>query len=227
MARIFAIGDLHLSFSADKPMGVFGEQWENHAERLEENWQRTVAPEDTVLIPGDISWAMHLEDAVPDLEFIGRLNGTKLILKGNHDYWWNSLTKVKNILPESVHAIQNTSFQVGGYCVGGTRLWSLVDADATESGAKIYARELERLKLSLRSMPEGVEKIVMFHYPPVDENNMETAAVRILKEYGVRTVVYAHLHGKAHKAAVTGIHDGIQYIFAAADYLDFLPVQVF
>lgn len=224
--RIFAIGDLHLSFSCDKPMHVFGSAWENHVERLEEAWQRTVLPEDTVLIPGDISWAMHLPDAAADLAFIGRLNGTKLLLRGNHDYWWSSLTQVRRALPPSVYAIQNDAMRIGGYAIGGTRLWNPPAPQSAPEDQKIYARELARLELSLRSMPEDCERLVMLHFPPFDEKHGDTPATELLERYGVRHAVYAHLHGRAHRAAYTGEKNGVQYTFAAADYLEFVPKQI-
>lgn len=224
--RIFAIGDLHLSFSADKPMHVFGSVWENHAERLAEAWKQSVGAEDLVLIPGDISWAMRLSDAAADLAFIDALPGTKVLLRGNHDYWWNTVTQVRGRLPPSMHAIQNDSLVFGRYAVGGTRLWTLPNAQYTPQDEKIYTRELIRLELSLQSMPAEAEKIVMLHFPPFDERHGDTQATALLERYGVRCAVYAHLHGKAHRAAYTGEKNGVEYVFTAADYLLFQPKRI-
>jgi len=224
--RIFAIGDLHLSFSCDKPMEVFGPLWENHVERLEEAWQQTVGEEDLVLIPGDISWAMHLADAAEDLAFIGRLNGTKLLLRGNHDYWWSSLTQVRRALPAGVYAIQNDARVFDEYAIGGTRLWTPPNPQTTPEDRKIYERELARLELSLSAMPKEAEKIVMMHFPPFDEHHADSPVTELLERYGVRHAIYAHLHGKAHKLAFSGERNGVNYIFAAADYLKFCPIPV-
>lgn len=224
--RIFAIGDLHLSFSSDKPMEVFGAAWENHVERLENAWQQTVREDDLVLIPGDISWAMHLQDAAEDLAFIGRLNGTKLLLRGNHDYWWSSLTQVRRALPAGVYAIQNDARVFGNYAIGGTRLWTPPNPQQTAEDQKIYARELARLELSLSAMPKDAEKIVMMHFPPFDEKHADSPVTELLEQYGVRHAIYAHLHGKAHKLAFSGERNGVNYIFAAADYLQFCPIPV-
>ena len=225
--RIFALSDLHLSFSCEKPMDVFGDVWKDHAARIEENWQNTVSADDVVLVAGDISWAMSMQEAEKDLAFLGRLNGTKIILRGNHDYWWSSVTKVRSAVSDSVLAVQNNSFRVGDYAVGGTRLWTIPDGEAKPEDIRIYERELERLRLTLKSMPDGCERIVMTHYPPIDPVNMETRASAMMKEYGVSTVVYGHLHGRAHHGAVTGVHDGIRYVLTSADYLRFTPARIY
>ena len=224
--RIYALSDLHLSFSCGKPMDVFGDLWKDHAARIEENWQSTVTPDDAVLVAGDISWAMSMPEAKEDLAFLERLNGTKVILRGNHDYWWSSLTKVRSAVSDSVLVVQNNSFCLGDCVIGGTRLWNIPNGETKPEDVRIYERELERLKLSLKSMPDGYTKIVMTHYPPIDPVNMETPASAILKEYGVSTVVYGHLHGRAHHGAVTGEHDGIRYVLTSADYAGFRPVQI-
>ncbi|MBQ6426156.1 MAG: metallophosphoesterase [Clostridia bacterium] len=225
--RIFALSDLHLSLSCEKPMDVFGDVWKDHAGQIEENWQKTVSGEDIVLVAGDISWAMSMAEAADDLAFLGRLNGTKIILRGNHDYWWSSVTKVRSAVSDSILVVQNNSFCVGDYAIGGTRLWNIPNEETKPEDIKIYDREMERLKLTLGSMPDGKIKIVMTHFPPLDPVNPETPATAIMKEHGVSTVVYGHLHGRAHHAAVTGEHDGIRYVLSSADYLKFTPVQIF
>ena len=224
--QVFALSDLHLSFTVDKPMDIFGSKWENHSEKIETAWQETVGEDDLVLVPGDISWAMRIEDAVPDLEFVDRLNGTKVIIRGNHEYWWDSVTKVRNILPPSIHAIQNDAFSFGNISVGGTRLWDLEAAATTEDGKKIYDREVGRLKLSLERMDADKERIIMVHYPVFDNAYMDTPAKHLLEEYKIKTVVYGHLHGKAQAGGFIGEKDGIDYHLVASDYLDFKPKQI-
>lgn len=223
---VYAIGDLHLPGHSQKPMDVFGSHWDRHFETITENWLRMIQPEDVVLIPGDISWAMHLADAAEDLAFIGRLNGTKLLLRGNHDYWWSSLTQVRRALPANVYAIQNDARVFGDYAVGGTRLWTPPNPQTTPEDQKIYDRELARLELSLSAMPKDAEKIVMMHFPPFDEKHADSPVTELLERYGVRHAIYAHLHGKAHRLAFSGERNGVNYIFAAADYLQFCPIPV-
>ncbi len=225
--QIFALSDLHLSFSCEKPMDVFGEIWEHHAERIQDNWQSVVGQNDIVLVAGDISWAMSMQEAREDLAFLGKLNGTKIILRGNHDYWWSSATKVRSAVSDSILVVQNNSFCIGDYVIGGTRLWNIPNEETKPEDIKIYNREIERLKLTLKSMPQGREKILMTHYPPIDPSNMETPASSMMKEYKVSTVVYGHLHGRAHHGAVTGEHDGIHYLLTSADYLKFTPARIY
>ncbi len=224
--RVFALGDLHLSFSVCKPMDRFGPLWEQHTEKIETAWQETVTDDDLVLIPGDISWAMRLEEVLADLSFIGRLNGKKAMIRGNHDYWWNSLTKLRSILPNSVYALQCDALQMGCFSVGGTRLWDLEQSSTTAEGKKIYDREMIRLMLSLDRMDKNSKRIVMTHYPPFDAAHPDAPAVEILEQYGIGHVVYGHLHGKAHKAAFNGDRNGVDYRLVSADYLDFRPLQI-
>ena len=224
--RVFAIGDLHLSFSCDKPMDVFGGAWDDHVARLARAWRATVSAEDLVLIPGDISWAMHLSEAAADLAFIGGLPGKKALLRGNHDYWWNSVSQVRAALPAGVCAIQNDALLLDGVSVGGTRLWTMPNAQTSANDEKIYARELGRLELSLSRMGEGGVRIAMLHFPPFDEAHGDTAVTALLERYRVQHAVYGHLHGKAHHAAFTGEKNGVQYHFVAGDYLQFCPKQI-
>ncbi len=170
--RLFAIGDLHLPGGDDKPMDVFGPQWDRHFLRIQENWQKLVEDEDTVLIPGDISWAMQLEDARADLEAIGSLPGRKVICKGNHDYWWNSISRVRSILPPSITAIQHSAADLGEATVCGTRGWLIPTKEAPldAQNEKIFLREAERLRLALdaaKNIAGGRPLIVMMHYPPL------------------------------------------------------------
>ncbi len=225
--HIYAIGDLHLSFSSDKPMDMFGPAWENHADRLLAAWEATITQDDLVLIPGDISWAMQLKDALPDLAFIGKLPGKKLLLRGNHDYWWSSLTQVRTALPEGMYALQNDAFPFGQYAICGTRGWTCPNAgNFTAQDQKIFDREVQRLALSLGSLPDGKIPIVMTHFPPYCEPEFDTAFTQLFVRYGVQKAVYAHLHGYAHKLAFIGVRDGVEYVFAAGDYLGFQPIKI-
>lgn len=224
---IYAIADVHLSHTVEKPMEIFGSAWEDHTRRLEACWKKTVADGDLVLIPGDISWAMQLEDAKEDLAFLDALPGKKLLLRGNHDYWWSSYTKVKQLLPDSIGAIQNNAVLRGNVAIGGTRGWTSPNSAAfSQDDRKIYERELGRLRLSLAAMPEGCEKLVMLHYPPLDDKLADTPFTLLLEEYGVCDVVYGHLHGPAHHSAFSGVHHGVRYHFASADYLSFCPLLI-
>ena len=222
--HVYAIGDLHLSFSSDKPMDVFGPAWRNHAARLEDAWRARVSEEDLVLIPGDISWAMQLKGASPDLAFIGRLPGKKLLLRGNHDYWWSSLTQVRAALPEGTYALQNDAFCCGGLCVAGSRGWSCPGGSGfTLTDEKIYQRELQRLELSLARVPPGRRTVVMLHFPPFNERRQASGFTRLIEDSGAELAVYAHLHGAAQKNAFEGTLNGVRYLLVAADHLDFTP----
>ncbi len=206
-------------------MDIFGGAWTHHAETLSRAWCEEVTSEDTVLIPGDVSWAMRLSEALPDLAFLEALPGKKILLRGNHDYWWSSLAKVKSVLPPSISAIQNDSVLVGDIAVGGTRGWSCPGAQGfTAEDEKIYTRELGRLELSLRSMPQSAEKLVMLHFPPFMGGMQDSGFSALCEAYGVSTVIYGHLHGQAHKYAFEGERNGVMYRLVAGDYLGFRPV---
>ena len=223
--RIFAIGDLHLPGNAQKPMDVFGDRWERHFERVCDAWQALVSPSDTVLIPGDISWALKLEDAAEDLNAIARLNGQKVLLRGNHDYWWSSLSKVRGLLPRGMHALQNDALTLDGAAFAGSRGWTLPQSAAYSAAEdeKIYSRELMRLELSLKNAPKGMPLIGMLHFPPFSERRAPGAFCGLFEAYGASEVVYGHLHGKACKNAFEGAHNGVNYTLCSADHLDFSP----
>jgi predicted phosphohydrolase len=231
MSRIFAIADLHLSLAGHKPMDIFGEQWSGHAGRMAEAWDGTVTDEDTVLLPGDLSWARDAEEAAPDLEWIGLRPGRKILMRGNHDSWWSSLTKVRAQLPPGCEPLQNNSYLEQGWVILGARGWtSPEDPNATEGDARIFKRELERLKLSIAHADEnhgaGAPRLAMLHYPPWIDGREPTKVVEHLKKAGVRICVYGHLHGEDHRIAVTGEHDGIIYRFIAADAVGFAPAEI-
>ena len=227
---VFAIGDLHLPGHDQKPMDVFGSHWDRHFETISENWRKKIGQDDLVLIPGDISWAMQLAEAKDDLDAIGRLPGTKLLLRGNHDYWWSSLSKLRAILPEKMHVIQNDALAIGGHIFCGTRGWNFPTAQQplNEQDEKIYQRELMRLRMSLDHAKklDGEDVTVMLHFPPLFADGLGTAFTDILEEYGVQHVVYGHLHGAGIKIGFEGEREGIQYHLVSCDALGFDPVQI-
>ena len=228
---LFAIGDLHLPGGDEKPMDIFGSHWDGHFQRISEDWRDRVRDTDTVLIPGDISWAMQLRDALPDLEAINALPGRKIILKGNHDFWWNTLSQVKSALPEGMQAIQHSAVDVGDAVVCGTRGWTLPTADTPLSAEdqKIFNREVIRLELALQAavkIQEGRPLVVMMHYPPLYDMERDTAFTRLLKKYPVTTVVYGHLHGAGIRVGYTGAWEGINYQLISCDSLDFRLAEV-
>ena len=196
--------------------------------RLAEAWARDVAEEDLVLIPGDISWAMQLAEAARDLAFLSGLPGKKVLLRGNHDYWWNSYRQVCDSLPPGVYAVQNNALRFDEVAVAGSRGWlsPLHNAFSEETDRKIFERELGRLRLSLSRLPEGTVNLVMLHFPPFSEKGEPTEFVRALEEFQVTHVVYGHLHGAAGKSAFSGQRNGIHYHFVSADYLTFSPKQI-
>lgn len=226
---LYAIGDLHLSFKSNKPMDIFGNQWLYHYKKIEDNWDYVVQEEDTVLIPGDISWAMSMEEAMPDLEWINRRPGKKILIKGNHDYWWASVTKLNNIF-KNMHFIQNNFYNYRNYAICGTKGWNPPnDNKFVEQDEKIYLRELHRLRLSLEAAREaGYHNIiVMLHYPPTNEKLEPSLITDILEEYGVEKVIYGHLHGEdAYRNGLIGNRKGVEYFLASCDYLNFKLLRI-
>jgi len=227
--KLFALADPHLGQGVNKAMDVFGPLWERHVERLAERWRATVGPEDTVLVAGDISWAMKLEDALVDLAFLHGLPGRKVLLKGNHDFWWGSRAKVERVLPPSLRLLQNDAVDLGGGVgVVGTRGWTPPGAPrAGEQDAAIFQRELLRFELSVKDAGDRFATLVaMLHFPPLYAGLGETAFVPLLKAAGVKACVYGHLHAGDHRFAVQGRRDGIDYYFVAADAVGFQPVRI-
>lgn len=227
--RVFAIADPHLSRAAPKPMDVFGPGWAGHPELFFECWRETVEDDDLVLVPGDISWAMSLEDALPDLHDLAALPGTKIISRGNHDYWWPGIGKLRAALPEGMFALQNNALKVGEVVVAGTRGWTSPGAfDFTPQDEKIYARELERLKLSLKAAAKlsGEKFVVMLHYPPTNARLEPSPITELLLAAAPDAVVYGHIHGEGVDAALADLGD-IEVHFVAADALGFTPKFLF
>jgi predicted phosphohydrolase len=225
---LYAISDLHLDLNGDKPMDVFGQNWFQHDKKIKDNWVKKVKDEDTVLIAGDISWSMKIEDGMNDLQWIHNLPGRKIMVKGNHDYWWVSITKLNNLY-EDMKFIQNNFFVYEDYAICGTRGWICPGGENFKAhDEKIYTRELSRLRMSLdAAVKEGFKKfIVMIHYPPMNEKLVESGFVEIFKEYSVEKVVYGHLHGPSLTKALNGEKDGVEYILTSGDYLDFNPIKI-
>jgi predicted phosphohydrolase len=226
--KIWGISDLHLSFSTDKPMDIFGSHWLNHADQMAEHWDRLVAPEDLVLVPGDLSWAMKLEEARKDMDWIGARPGLKILVKGNHDFWWSAIGKVRAFIPPSCIALQNDAYDAGEFVIAGSRCWSAPGSfDYTAADEVIYRRELERLKMSLdkaKAMAQGRPIIAAIHYPPFTMGQENTAYADLLEQYPVKICVYGHLHGaKSFKYAFEGMRNGILYLMLSCDYLQFKP----
>ena len=228
---LFAIGDLHMSGGDEKPMDVFGPQWDRHFFRISENWRREVSTEDTVLIPGDISWAMQLKDAVPDLQAIAELPGRKVLCKGNHDYWWNSISQVRQAMPEGMIPLQHSAADLGDLVVCGTRGWMIpTEGNPLEpEDEKIYLREAQRLTLALdeaERIAAGRPIAVMMHFPPLLAGERESAFTGILESRGVFLCVYGHLHGAGIRSGFTGEQNGVRYVLTSCDSIDFSPLRI-
>ncbi len=218
--KIFAVADLHLSGGTNKTMDVFGKQWEGHFDRIRASWESQVGAEDTVLLPGDLSWAMQMKDALPDLKEIGCLPGRKIILRGNHDYWWSSVTRLREALPEKMYAIQNDAIRFEDFTFCGSRGWTHPGGDGPEDGEtrRIYERELIRLELSLDQAKRlGGRLIVMTHFPPLGEKHEHTPMSSLISRYSPTDVVYGHLHAASLKGAFNGTRDGIRYHCVSCD----------
>ena len=218
---VFAIADLHLP-AQTKPMDVFGPHWKDHFQRIRQDWSTRVSPEDLVLLPGDISWAMRLEEALEDLNSISGLPGRKVLLRGNHDYWWSSIGRVRRALPEGMYALQNDSLLLDGRLYAGTRGWTLPGPEATEDDLRIYNRERLRLEMSLkhaRSRDAEAPITVMMHYPPLSAE--APGFSDILEDYGVEDCVYGHLHGHSIFGGVRGLRGSVRYHQVSCDGLDF------
>ena len=230
--KLYAIADLHLDGGAGKPMDVFGEMWSGHCERVFGSWRRTVAEDDVVLVPGDISWAMHFKDALPDLNAISELPGRKVLLRGNHDYWWSSLSRMREALPECVKLVQNDALDMGSFVVCGSRGWMLPqDPDFKAADRKIYERELLRLGLSLsaaeRLDTDGKPIVCMLHFPPMLRDGEPTGFTELLEKHGVSICVYGHLHGAAAwDVGFKGERNGVRYELCSADSIGFTPKEI-
>ncbi|MCI9177192.1 MAG: serine/threonine protein phosphatase [Clostridia bacterium] len=231
---IYTIADLHLSFAQSKPMDIFGENWVNHEEKIKSNWIKKVKPDDTVILPGDFSWAMYLEDAFLDFRYLNSLPGNKILLKGNHDYWWTTITNMKKYLKENefetIDFLYNNSYCIENKIIVGTRGWNLLEDD----DGKMLNRETIRLELSIK---EGIKKygedkemIAFMHYPPITQGYLRQKKhmefVNVMKKYHVKRCYYGHLHGASYEEAVEGKIEGIELKLVSADYLDFNLITI-
>ena len=227
--KIFAIGDLHLSMGEDieKPMDIFGGEWVGHAEKLYNNWTESVTNDDIVIVCGDISWGLRLDEAVADLEWIHNLPGTKVFFKGNHDLWWQSAGRLNKMYDDgTMNFMQCKAYIAGDVAICGSRGWICPGTDGfSEHDRKIYDREAARLRLSLE---EGKKKIIgVLHYPPTNDKHQASDFTRLMEEYGVKTCVYGHLHGKdVFPNGLKGIYNGVEYRLVSLDYLQAKPEEV-
>ena len=225
---LYAIGDLHLSFEADKPMDVFGRLWTGYVDKLREGLS-VIGPEDTTVLLGDLSWSMDLNRAREDFAFINAIPGRKIILKGNHDYWWTTATKFYKFCREQgfsdLWILNNNCYEYGELAICGTRGWFFEEEKGGAHDEKILNRELIRLESSLKAAGEK-EKLVFLHYPPVYRGYLCRPILDLLHRYGVKRCWYGHLHSESHRLAVTGDFEGIDFRLAASDYTDFKPIAV-
>ncbi|HZK42561.1 MAG TPA: metallophosphoesterase [Clostridia bacterium] len=236
--RLFAIGDLHLAASVDKPMAIFGKRWENHVEQIRDKWTSTVGADDTVLVAGDISWANSLEEALPDLTFLDQLPGHKILLRGNHDYWWATMRKNQDFCQAhdllTLDFLRNDALEAAGFHICGSRGWLLPTDEAfTESDRKVFKREMIRLDLSLQSLARLRKKddvkrpaLALMHYPPLDEKGRPSDFCRLLEEAGVEVCLFGHIHHRAPYYESRPLLGGIRYIMVASDQLRFKPLLI-
>lgn len=226
---LFAIADLHLSLGTDKPMDVF-KGWDNYVDRLTDNWKKIITDDDTVVIAGDISWAMKLNETINDFDYINKLPGKKIFLKGNHDYWWETCNKMNKFLEEqefsSLNILFNNSYICGEYAICGTRGW-IIDAESEED-KKILSREYGRLRASLDSAKNSDKEPVAFlHYPPIYGNSVSKEIIEILKEYNVKKCYYGHIHGASMiRGSFNDEYEGINFKLISCDALSFIPLLV-
>ncbi len=232
---LFSIADLHLSLASPKPMDIFGARWTDHTEKIEKRWRAVINGDDTVVVPGDISWAIDLAGALPDLKFIDSLPGTKILGKGNHDYWWSTAAKIGNLFEAegitTIRLLQNNAYECDDYIIAGTRGWYVDDKlQQTETAdyEKIVARENIRLRLSLEAADKlraetGKEILVYFHFPPAFRDFRCNEFIKTMKEFGIKSCYYGHIHGN-YLIPRTTVTDGISMTIVAADYLNFIPM---
>lgn len=231
--KIFAISDLHLSTTCDKPMSIFGNNWDNYIEKIRSSWIQNVTDDDVVLISGDISWAMGLENALKDIDTLKDLKGKKVMIRGNHDYWWQSISKIRASLPENFFVLQNDAIKFGNVVICGSRGWTCEGTpDFSKEDKKLYLREIERFTLALKSASkireEGDMLLAMIHYPPFNVRLENSLFTTLFESYNVNAVVYGHLHGKDSRAMKTFHKNQITYYLTSCDQVDFnlVPIQI-
>lgn len=228
---IYVIADLHLSFKNPKPMNVFGDNWENHEQKVKEDWLKKVTDKDLVILPGDFSWAMNLEDAYLDFKYLNELPGKKILLKGNHDYWWTTVTNMRKFLKENnfenIDFLHNNSYEIEGKIIVGTRGWILSEEVEDK---RLTKREADRLELSIingiKEYGNEKEIIAFMHYPPITKNYQNTEYIEILKKYNIKKCYYGHLHSSSIQDAAQGVIDGIEYKLVSSDGVNFKLVKI-
>lgn len=229
--KIFAISDLHLSMNSSKPMDIFGPVWENYLDIIENDWKSKVSDEDLVLIAGDISWAMRISEAKEDLEYLCGLGGNKVIIKGNHDYWWSSIGEVRRNMSNNTFAIQNDAIRFCNIIVCGSRGWVIPEGDTVNAqDEKIYRRELIRMELSLQTMQamrqDGDKIIVMTHFPPYNFKGEDSEMTRLFEKYKVDVVVFGHLHSYDKKQKMQLTKNNIKYYLTSCDLLNNQLIEI-
>ena len=225
---LYTIGDLHLSLAKDKPMDVFGANWHNHAEKLRESFA-ALCDDDLTVLCGDLSWGMDLEETAPDFRFVDSLPGKKILLKGNHDYWWTTAARMRRFFRqegiESIEILHNNCFFYGDYALCGTRGWFYEEEKGDAHDEKIMRREIMRLEASLKAAGER-EKLVFLHYPPIYQNYRCEEILNLLREHRVRLCCYGHIHGKGRALAYNGWYGATEFRLVSADHVDFKPVKL-
>ncbi|MBQ3572215.1 MAG: metallophosphoesterase [Clostridia bacterium] len=223
--KIFAISDLHMSIANPKPMDIFGARWANYLDKIKEDWKSKVTEEDIVLIAGDISWAMTTEDALKDFEYFKDLPGKKVFVRGNHDYWWKSITRLRDEVPQNCYMLQNDAIKFGNVVICGSRAWLTPGSpDFSKADEKIYLRETERLKMAFwranELKEEGDKLICMVHFPPFNVRREDNEITSLIEKHSTTCVVYGHLHGKDSRADRLYVKNGIPYYLTSCDQVD-------
>ncbi len=229
--KVFSISDLHLDINNTKPMDIFGPIWHDHLDKIIQDWNNKVNDDDVVILAGDYSWAMKLEDVIPDFELLNKLKGIKIIIKGNHDYWWNSVSKVRENLPKNCYALQNDAIKIGDYIFCGNRGWLIPEGKFNnEENRRIYARELIRLNLSLNSakkLQTNDEKIIYItHFPPFNSKIEENEYTKTIEDFGVSAVVFAHLHGYVNPKMIYNEINSVKYYLTSCDVVKNKLVEI-
>ena len=229
--KIFAISDLHMPGKSDKPMNVFGKIWDNYLEKIAADWKSKVSEEDVVLLAGDLSWAMKLEDVDEDAAFLHSLPGIKVLIKGNHDYWWQGIGKARDFMPSDVYLVQNDAMRIGNLVLCGSRGWTTPNpTDFSKEDEKIYLRESERLELSLcaadKMRKEGDTVIAMMHYPPFNVKREDSNFTKCFEKHGINTVVYGHLHGQDSLCLKKYVKNGVSYYLTSCDLVAFTLQEI-
>lgn len=232
--KIFAISDLHLCLSGAKPMDIFGATWENYLDIIKQDWNSKVSANDYVLMAGDLSWALKLEEATQDLEYLKSLNGTKILIRGNHDYWWKSISALRNSLPSDIYPLQNDAIKIGNVIIAGTRGWNVPEKNKSfsEEDQKLYAREIIRMELSLefaqKLKTDPSDQIyVMIHFPPFNSNFDDSEFTQMFEKFDVKKVIYGHLHGSASRTVLHKVKNGVEYFLTSCDKLNNKLIQIY